>query len=322
MLSRRLLGRRHSTSSLSTATQHSVTRFRRCYLYSTTPALYHNGDRRHDDRRDKRVSIVDDDDDRESLIGQIPIEDVRNFCFIAHIDHGKSSISSRILELTGNLGREAQNAAWEAASTAAARPVINLEEGDGSVSSSEKETKSNVVEPAVQQPNTPNKSKERIELLDTLSVEQERGITVKASTATMLYQHPSAVGPTGTLLLNMYDTPGHVDFFSEVARSLCFVQGAILLLDATQGIQAQTLSVYETAKSLPNPPKLLVALTKIDLHAARPVHVALTASEWLSDCEDPDTIIHTSARNRIGVKELLGKCYVDAWLRSKELTFP
>jgi hypothetical protein len=84
---------------------------------------------------------------------------------------------------------------------------------------------------------SPSSDKEQIELLDTLSVERERGITVKASTATMLYPHPSAIGPEGVLLINCIDCPGHSDFSSEVARSLTFVQGAVLLLDAAQGIQ-------------------------------------------------------------------------------------
>lgn len=146
--------------------------------------------------------------------------------------------------------------------------------------------------------------KEQIDLLDTLSVERERGITVKASTASMLYPHPSAVGPEGVLLLNMIDTPGHADFGKEVARSLSFVQGAVLLLDATQGIQAQTWTVHEKAKSMEHPPELILALTKIDLDAARPIHVALSVSEWLS-LDDPDSIIPTSARSRIGIAELM-----------------
>jgi len=157
-------------------------------------------------------------------------------------------------------------------------------------------------------PNTKNvnSGKERIELLDSLSVERERGITVKASTATMLYRHPSAVGPSGVLLLNLYDTPGHADFGLEVSRSLSFVQGAVLLLDAAQGIQAQTLSVYDKLLSLPSPrPVLLIALTKTDLESARPIHVALTVSEWLGEGLDPDSIVLTSARNRMGVKKLL-----------------
>lgn len=212
------------------------------------------------------VSILNDQD----IISKIPLEDIRNFCFIAHVDHGKSSLASRVLELTGNQGHEAQQLAYEAR-----KEMNNVE-----------------------------MSKEKIELLDTLSVEKERGITVKASAATMLYSHPSAVGPEGVLLLNMVDTPGHVDFGREVSRSLSFVQGAVLLLDASQGIQAQTWSVYEKVGSLPNPPELIVALTKVDLDAARPIHVALTVSDWL-DIEDPDSILITSARNRIGIVEVL-----------------
>jgi GTP-binding protein LepA len=105
-------------------------------------------------------------------------------------------------------------------------------------------------------------------------------------------------------LLNLYDTPGHADFAREVARSLVFVQGAVLLLDATQGIQAQTLSVHDKVMHLANPPKLLIALTKVDMEMARPVNVALSVCEWLAH-DDPDSILHTSARNRVGVKELL-----------------
>jgi elongation factor 4 len=215
------------------------------------------------------VSILADRD----MLSQIPLQDVRNFGFIAHIDHGKSSLSSRLLELCGNLGPEVQQQAWEAATGT-----------------------------FVETGKTVNK--ERIETLDTLSVEQERGITVKASTATMLYRHPSAVGPTGTLLLNMYDTPGHVDFGREVSRSLSFVQGAILLLDATQGIQAQTWSVHEKVQALAEPPALIMALTKIDLDSARPIQCALSICEWL-DLDDPDAILQTSARSRVGIKPLL-----------------
>lgn len=214
--------------------------------------------------------------DNPELMHKIPMEDIRNFCFIAHVDHGKSSLASRVLELTGNLGPDVQRIAWEATF------------GDPNATG--------VVVEASQ--------KENINMLDTLSVEKERGITVKASTATMLYPHPAAVGPEGVLLLNMLDTPGHVDFGREVSRSLTFVQGAVLLLDASQGIQAQTWSVYEKAKSLANPPEMLIALTKVDLDAARPIHVALTVSDWL-DLEDPDAIITTSARNRVGITDVL-----------------
>jgi elongation factor 4 len=209
------------------------------------------------------------------LIEQIPLEDVRCFCFIAHVDHGKSSLSSRILELTGNQGRDAQQLALKAAFGEIPLEKLRLLE-----------------------------NKEKIELLDTMLVEQQRGITVKASTASMLYAHQSAVGPTGNLLLNLYDTPGHSDFGLEVSRSLLFVQGAVLLLDAAQGIQAQTWSVYDKVKTLADPPHLMIALTKIDLESANPINVALTVSEWL-DWDDPDSIMLTSARERAGVKELL-----------------
>lgn len=137
----------------------------------------------------KLVSILDDRD----LLTQIPLEDVRNFCFVAHIDHGKSSLSSRVLELCGNLGPAAQQQVWQAATG----KVLETTTATGDINAN---------------------NKERIEALDTLSVEQERGITVKASTATMLYKHPAAVGPTGTLLLNMYDTPGHIVSF-RLARA-------------------------------------------------------------------------------------------------------
>lgn len=235
------------------------------------------------------VSMLDEEAD--DIIRQIPLADCRNFCFIAHIDHGKSSLSSRILELTGNLGPEAQKIAQKAANQ---KQEEEEEEEDEST----------------RQPATPKiterSEKEQYLLLDTLSVEKQRGITVKASAATMLYKHSSAVGPTGMLLLNMTDTPGHVDFGREVARSLNFVQGAMLLLDASQGIQAQTTNVYFKAKGMENPPELLLALTKVDLDAARPIHVALTVSEWL-DWDDPDNIIHTSARSRIGIAKVLDR---------------
>ncbi|KAG7337311.1 elongation factor Tu GTP binding domain containing protein [Nitzschia inconspicua] len=239
---------------------------------------------------DRLVSILQDPD----LIHKIPLQDVRNFCIIAHIDHGKSSITSRLLELTGNLGPESQKEALRAASG------NNFsKDKDVSYKSTTKQSSYRRTSPKVMPA-----EKEQIELLDTLSVERERGITVKASTATMVYPHPSAVGPEGVLLINCIDCPGHSDFSSEVARSLQFAQGAVLLLDASQGIQAQTWTVHETAKSMTNPPELILALTKIDLDAARPIDVALTVSEWLS-VEDPESIVLTSARSRIGIADLL-----------------
>jgi GTP-binding protein LepA len=195
--------------------------------------------------------------------------------------------------MTGNQGLKTQKMAWK---TALEREEKNLEFTD------EGNTATITTSDLNQNDITPD-SKENIELLDTLAVEKQRGITVKATTASMLYPHPCAVGPEKVLLLNLIDTPGHVDFGREVTRTLAFVQGAVLLLDATQGIQAQTWSVYDKAKSLPNPPTLLMALTKVDLPTARPIHYSLQVSEFLE--WDPDDIILTSARNRINIKKIL-----------------
>jgi translation elongation factor EF-G len=172
------------------------------------------------------VSIVQNPE----LIYKIPLEDVRNFCIIAHIDHGKSSICSRLLELTGNLGSELQGEAMSMTTKGGEK---------SSFSKTDNHTNGQPSSLQINHSKTAKPQKEQIELLDTLSVERERGITVKASTATMLYPHPSAVGPEGVLLINCIDCPGHSDFSSEVARSLSFVQGAILLLDASQGIQVK-----------------------------------------------------------------------------------
>ena len=202
------------------------------------------------------VSILDDN--YQEMIDRIPLQDVRNFCFIAHVDHGKSSLSSRLLEITGNNGRENQKIALESA-----RNNINALDNDGTSTTTSSSSSSSDDSSSCN--NDQPDEKEQIQLLDTLAVERERGITVKASAASMLYPHPSAVGPDGVILLNCVDTPGHSDFSSEVARSLSFVQGAVLLLDAAQGIQAQTWTVYEKAKSMTNPPEVILALTKIDL---------------------------------------------------------
>ncbi|GMI12107.1 hypothetical protein TrLO_g2644 [Triparma laevis f. longispina] len=177
---------------------------------------------------------------------------IRNICIIAHIDHGKSSLSSRIL-----------------------RPLPS------------------------DNTSTAPTDREDIGLLDTLSVEMERGITVKATTASVLYTSPKT---SLTYLINLFDSPGHVDFSHEVDRCLDVVEGGIILFDSSQGVQAQTMSVYEKARR--RGVKMLPVLTKIDMENAKPLEVCLTVSEIFPEF-DPDSIILTSARNNIGVGELL-----------------
>ena len=241
---------------------------------------------------DDLVSVIDHLND----IRKIPLADVRNFCIIAHVDHGKSSLASRVLEYTGNLGRERQLTAFQLGR----KETVFLQ-------SPETNTTTNEAAKV-------NDTKEEITLLDTLKVERERGITVKASAASMLYRHPSATNKNGWILLNMVDTPGHADFGMEVSKSLDSVEGAVLLFDSVQGVQAQTLSVFDKAKSIGKRKygsgiTVLPALTKIDIPSARPLEVALSVFDLLGF--DPDNILKTSARNRIGIKEVIDKICED-----------
>lgn len=134
----------------------------------------------------------------------IPTEYIRNFCIIAHIDHGKSTLADRLLEITNTIPK--------------------------------------------------NSAKQ---YLDKLKVERDRGITVQAQTASMVYTYNGH-----KYLLNLVDTPGHVDFHYEVERSMRGCQGALLLVDVTQGIQAQTLANFDLAKK--EQLKILPILNKID----------------------------------------------------------
>ncbi|KAK5994924.1 Translation factor GUF1 [Cladobotryum mycophilum] len=180
----------------------------------------------------------------EARISAIPIERYRNFCIVAHIDHGKSTLSDRLLELTGTISAS-----------------------DG------------------------NK-----QILDKLDVERERGITVKAQTCTMIYKHNGA-----DYLLHLVDTPGHVDFRAEVTRSYASCGGALLLIDASQGIQAQTVSNFHLAFA--QDLALVPVINKIDMPSA---DVPRVLEQMETSFElDPKQAIMVSAKTGKGVGALL-----------------
>jgi len=236
----------------------------------------------------------------QEILKDIPLEDCRNFCIIAHVDHGKSSLASRLLELTGNLAPNHTERRT--------KPIAsgNDNDNDNDVDNDNDNDNDNPTTPSSIKNDPPSPiNREQISALDTLSVERERGITVKASCASMLHPHPTATNPHGLLLLNMVDTPGHADFGTEVTRTLRSVSGAVLLFDAARGVQAQSLSVFDKARSLPNVKAVLPVLTKVDLEGARPLEVALTVGELFGF--DPDHVSLTSARENEGVKEVLDR---------------
>ncbi|MGC0382566.1 translation elongation factor 4 [Streptomyces sp. SAI-129] len=174
---------------------------------------------------------------------------IRNFCIIAHIDHGKSTLADRMLQLTG------------------------------------------VVE----------QRQMRAQYLDRMDIERERGITIK-SQAVRLPWAPSH-DKSATHILNMIDTPGHVDFTYEVSRSLAACEGTILLVDAAQGIEAQTLANLYLA--MENDLTIIPVLNKIDLPAAQPEKFAEELAN-LVGC-DPDDVLKVSAKTGLGVDVLLDK---------------
>lgn len=179
----------------------------------------------------------------EKRISAIPIDRFRNFCIVAHVDHGKSTLSDRLLELTGT-----------------------IEVGG-------------------------NK-----QILDKLDVERERGITVKAQTCTMIYNYKGE-----DYLLHLVDTPGHVDFRAEVSRSYASCGGALLLVDASQGVQAQTVANFYLAFA--QGLTLVPVINKVDLpHADTP----RTLEQLKTTFElDPSTALLVSAKTGVNVEALL-----------------
>src|SRR6195952_1187863 len=191
----------------------------------------------------------------------VSLEFTRNFSIVAHIDHGKSTLADRILEVTHSVS---------------AREM-------------------------------------RAQLLDSMDLERERGITIKAQAVRVLWEYEGDM-----YTLNLIDTPGHVDFTYEVSRSLAACEGAILLVDAAQGIEAQTLAnLYLAVEAGLH---VIPVLNKIDLPAAQPEKFAAEIASIIG-C-DPNDVLRISAKTGVGVRELLEKIVIEVPHPTGDLAAP